>query len=144
METVLIFVGGLLARLLVFVLLLALFATPILAVIYFTQGAIALRRRVAGTVDAGGARFKPGLAYTTAHTWVKRRWGRNVRVGLDDVARRILSGVSSVTLPPPTGTSFTIPSLSETAYRVHRSQLGRSPSVPAPFASRAPSRRRRP
>jgi glycine cleavage system H protein len=100
METLLVFVGGLLARLLVFVLLFALFATPIAAVIYLTQGAIALRRRVAGTVDAGGARFKPGLAYTAAHTWVKQRWGRNVKVGLDDVARRILSGVSSVTLPP--------------------------------------------
>lgn len=100
METVLIFVGGLLARLLVFVLLLALFATPILAVIYFTQGAIALRRRVVGTVDAGGARFKPGLAYTAAHIWVKQRWGRIVKVGLDDVARRILCGVSSITLPP--------------------------------------------
>jgi glycine cleavage system H protein len=100
METLLIFVGGLLARLFVFVLLLALFATPIVAVIYLTQGAIALQRRVAGTVDAGGARFKPGLAYTTEHTWVKRRWGRSVKVGLDDVARRILSGVSSVTLPP--------------------------------------------
>jgi glycine cleavage system H protein len=100
METLLIFVGGLLARLLVFVLLFALFATPIVAVIYLTQGAIALRRRVAGTVDAGGARFKPGLAYTAAHTWLKRRWGRTSRVGLDDVARRILSGVSSIALPP--------------------------------------------
>lgn len=100
METLLIFVGGLVVRLLVFLLLFALFATPIVAVIYLTQGAIALRRRAAGTVDAGGARFKPGLAYTAAHTWVKNRWGRNVKVGLDDVARRILSGVSSITLPP--------------------------------------------
>ena len=100
METALIFVGGLLARLLVFVLLFALFAAPIAAAIYLAHGAIALRRRVAGTVDAGGARFKPGLAYTAAHAWVNQRWGRNVKVGLDDVARRILSGVSSVTLPP--------------------------------------------
>ena len=100
METLLILVAGLLARLLVFVLLFAFFATPIVGVIYLMQGAIALRRRVAGTVDAGGARFKPGLAYTTAHAWVKQRWGRNVKVGLDDVARRILSGVSSITLPP--------------------------------------------
>jgi glycine cleavage system H protein len=31
---------------------------------------------------------------------VKRHWGRSVKVGLDDVARRILSGVSAMTLPP--------------------------------------------
>jgi glycine cleavage system H protein len=99
METLLVLVGGLVARLLVFVLLFALFATPIVAVIYLTQGAVALHRRAAGTVEAGGAHWKPGLAYTAAHTWVKRLWGRNVEVGLDDVARRILSGASSVTLP---------------------------------------------
>jgi glycine cleavage system H protein len=91
METLLILVVGLVARLLVFILLLVLVATPIAAAIYLTQGAMALQRRVAGTVDAGGARWKPGLAYTTAHTWVK---------GLDDVARRVLAGVTSLTLPP--------------------------------------------
>ena len=100
METLLVMVAGLVARLLLFVLLFALFATPVVAAIYLTQGAIALQRRAAGTVDAGGARWKPGLAYTTAHTWVKKLWGRNVKVGLDDVARRIVSGVSSLTLPP--------------------------------------------
>ena len=99
METLIVLVGGLVARLLLFVLLFALFATPIVAVIYLTQGAMALRRRAAGTVDAGGAHWKPGLAYTRAHTWVKKLWGRHAKVGLDDVARRILTGVSSVTLP---------------------------------------------
>jgi glycine cleavage system H protein len=100
METLLVLVGGLVARLLLFVLLFALFAAPIVAAVFLAQGAIALQRRAAGTVDAGGARWKPGLAYTTAHTWVKNLWGRNVKVGLDDVARRIVSGVSSLTLPP--------------------------------------------
>ncbi len=99
METLLILVGGLVVRLLLFVLLFALFATPIAAVVYIAHGAVALRRRAAGTVDAGGANWKPGLSYTAAHTWVKNLWGRNVKIGLDDVARRILSGVSSVTLP---------------------------------------------
>jgi len=100
METLLVFVGGLVVRLLLFVLLFALFATPIVAVVYLAHGAVALHRRAAGTVDAGGAHWKPGLAYTAAHTWVRDLWGRNVKVGLDDVARRILSGVSSLTLPP--------------------------------------------
>jgi len=99
METLLVFVGGLVIRLLLFVLLFALFAMPIAAVVYLAHGAVALRRRAAGTVDAGGAHWKPGLAYTAAHTWVKNLWGRNVKIGLDDVARRILSGVTSITLP---------------------------------------------
>jgi len=100
METMMVLIGGLLVRLLLFVLLFALFATPIVAVVYLAHGAVALHRRAAGTVDAGGAHWKPGLAYTAAHTWVRNLWGRNVKVGLDDVARRILSGVSSLTLPP--------------------------------------------
>lgn len=99
METLLIFVGGLATRLLLFVLLFALFAMPIAALIALAEGATALRRRAAGTVDAGGARWKPGLCYTAAHTWVKRLWGHKLRVGLDDVARRILSGATSLTLP---------------------------------------------
>jgi glycine cleavage system H protein len=100
METLIVLVAGLVARFLLFVLLFAFFATPIVAAIYLTQGAIAIKRRASGTVDAGGARWKPGLAYTTAHTWVKHLWGHSVKVGLDDVARRILSGVTAVTLPP--------------------------------------------
>jgi len=100
METALVLVGGLMARLVAFIFLFVLFATPIVAAIYAVQGAVALRRRVTGTVDAGGVHWKPGLAYTGAHTWVKALWGRNVKVGLDDVARRLVSGVSSLTLPP--------------------------------------------
>jgi len=100
METALVFVGGLMARLVAFILLFALFAMPVVAAIYAVQGVVALRRRVTGTVDAGGARWKPGIAYTSAHTWVKSLWGRTVKVGLDDVARRLVSGVSSLTLPP--------------------------------------------
>jgi glycine cleavage system H protein len=100
METLIVFVTGLVARFLLFVLLFVVFAAPIAGVVYLTQGAIALRHRMAGTVDAGGAHWKPGLAYTAAHAWVKRLWGRKVKVGLDDVARRILAGVSSLTLPP--------------------------------------------
>ena len=100
METTLVMVGGLMARLFLFVLLFVLFATPIVAAVYAVQGVVALRRRATGTVDAGGARWKPGIAYTGAHTWVKSLWGRTVKVGLDDVARRLVSGVSSLTLPP--------------------------------------------
>jgi glycine cleavage system H protein len=99
METTMVFVLGLAIRFLLFVLLFALFATPIVGAIYVTHGAIALRRRATGTVDAGGARWKPGLAYTRAHTWVKKLWGRDVKVGLDDVARRVLAGAWSIALP---------------------------------------------
>jgi len=100
METALVLVGGLMARLVVFILLFALFAMPVVAAVYAVQGVVALRRRATGTVDAGGAHWKPGIAYTGAHTWVKSLWGRTVKVGLDDVARRLVSGVSSLTLPP--------------------------------------------
>jgi glycine cleavage system H protein len=99
METVLILVGGLVARFLLLLLLFALFSAPIVALIYLTKGTAALHHRVAGTVDAGGAHWKPGLTYTAAHAWVRKRWARTVEVGLDDVARRLLAGVSSLALP---------------------------------------------
>jgi len=100
METTLVLVGGLMARLVLFLFLFVLFATPVVAAVYAVQGVVALRRRATGTVDAGGARWKPGLAYTSAHTWVKSLWGRTAKVGLDDVARRLVTGVSSLTMPP--------------------------------------------
>ena len=100
MESVMVFVAGLGIRLLLFVLLFTAFALPVVAVVFAVQGVASLRSRVKGTVDAGGVFYKPGLAYTAAHAWVKRLWGRQVRVGLDDVARRVLSGVSSIALPP--------------------------------------------
>ena len=99
METVMVFFGGLAIRLLIFVLLFAVFATPFALVLFAVQGAGVLRARAKGTVDAGGVHWKPGLAYTPTHAWVKSTWGRTVKVGLDDVARRILSGVSDIVLP---------------------------------------------
>ena len=48
------------------------------------HGVGALRARAKGTVDAGGVFYKPGIVYTSAHAWVKRLWGGQVRVGLDD------------------------------------------------------------
>jgi glycine cleavage system H protein len=100
MESMLVFFGGLAVRLALFVLLFAVFATPIALVVFAAQGVGVLHARNKGTVDAGGVNWKPGVIYTAAHSWMKRVWGRTVKVGLDDVARRILSGASVVTLPP--------------------------------------------
>lgn len=100
METLLVFVVGLIARLLLFVLLFAVFAAILAGAIYAWRGAVAIRARATGTVDAEGAHWKPGLAYTTSHAWIERLLGRGLRIGLDDVARRILAGVSEVVLPP--------------------------------------------
>ncbi|HEX4824104.1 MAG TPA: glycine cleavage system protein H [Candidatus Polarisedimenticolaceae bacterium] len=100
MESVMVFFAGLGIRLLLFVLLFAAFAVPVAAIVFAAQGVVSVRARVRGTVDAGGVFYKPGVAYTAAHAWVKRQWGRQVKVGLDDVARRVLAGVSSIALPP--------------------------------------------
>lgn len=102
MENVLIFFGGLVVRLLALLLLFALFSVPVVAAVYAWQGAHALRDRARGTVDAGGGvHWKPGVLYSKAHTWVEKTWGEAVRIGVDDVARRILAGATAVTLPPP-------------------------------------------
>jgi len=100
MESVMVFVVGLGIRFLLLILLFAIFAAPIGAAILAVQGVTELRARAKGTVDIGGVFWKPGVSYTAAHSWVKKIWGRTVKVGLDDVARRILTGASRIDLPP--------------------------------------------
>jgi glycine cleavage system H protein len=100
MESVMVFLVGLLLRFLLLVLLFTLFALPVAGAVFAIHGVGLLRARAGRTVDAGGVGFKPGVAYTAAHAWIKHLWGRTVKIGLDDVARRVLSGASSISLPP--------------------------------------------
>lgn len=93
-------VGGLLLRFLAFVAILFLLSLPILAALYTYEAFRALRARRLGEVDLGGVRFRPGLIYTPSHTWLGRKRRGAVRLGLDDVAQRIVAGKTSVLLAP--------------------------------------------
>jgi glycine cleavage system H protein len=89
--------GGVVVRLFLTLLLLAAIAVPVIlwAELWSRIRAGSLRRRV---WPVEGLSWRDDVAYSTGHTWVRRRWGRLV-VGIDDVARQIVAPARSVTLP---------------------------------------------
>jgi glycine cleavage system H protein len=95
-----VFLGGLAARLgIVLAVMLALLVPVVLA-----AGAIrafqAVRLRAQGFRAAGHLRFRGGLLYAPTHTWIRPE-GERLRVGLDDLAQRLLPWAVAVELPRP-------------------------------------------
>ena len=92
-----IFAAGLVARLGIVLALMVVLLVPVLAI----AGAMKLGKsaglRMAGYRNAGGLRFRNGLLYAPGHTWVASD-GNRVRVGLDDLAQRILPWTVAVKL----------------------------------------------
>jgi glycine cleavage system H protein len=100
-ESIGIFLGGLAVRfgLLVAVLLVLTVIFLIgLAAVRLVQ---ALRRSVLGLGTADGLAWKRSGYYAPGHTWVESRGAQGIRVGFDDLAQRVLSHVTAITLPPP-------------------------------------------
>ena len=93
-----IFVGGLAARLgIVLVVMLALLV-PVLLAAGAVRAFQALRLRVQGYRPAGALRYRSGLLYAPTHTWLRPE-GERLRVGLDDLAQRLLPWAVAVSLP---------------------------------------------
>lgn len=96
-----IFLVGLLARLGLAVLFAALFIVPILLSIEAWRGAGWLRRRLLGLTEVGGFPWMSGLYYAPGHTWLRKGWARGLRVGIDGLAQRLIPDVRGVVLPKP-------------------------------------------
>lgn len=94
------FVGGIAARLGIVLLAMAAILVPALLVFGLLRGVAWARRRAQGLQRAGNLRFRPGLLYAPGHTWVRREKGQ-ARVGVDDLAQKILPWAVSVRLPKP-------------------------------------------
>ncbi len=101
LESIGVLVVGLVARFGLLLLVLALLAIIFFAGLSLVRGAGFLRRRVLGLSTVEGLTWKRGLYYAPGHTWVQWKSGNLVRVGLDDLAQRLLPGVSSLRLPQP-------------------------------------------
>ncbi len=52
-------------------------------------------------MDVGGLELAEAHHYARGHTWLARRRGGAVRVGLDEIAGRLLHGPTAVSLPRP-------------------------------------------
>lgn len=98
LESALVFLAGLLARLALMILVMAVFAVPILLALKTWGGATAVWQRAHGLRRVAGLAWRSGLRYAPGHTWVQAN-GR-LRVGLDGLAQRILGEASEVMLPP--------------------------------------------
>ncbi len=95
-----VFLAGLLARLGIVVGVLLLLAVPVALLGGGVRAFRALRLRAMGYRSAGALRFRDGLRYAPGHTWI-RPDGQRFRVGLDDLAQKLLPWAVAVELPRP-------------------------------------------
>jgi glycine cleavage system H protein len=95
-----VFAAGALARLGIFLAALAVLAIPALAIALMTRWFGRLRRRALKLSDAGGFTFSGMVSYAPGHTWVAPS-RRGLRVGVDDLAQRLLPWAGRIELPMP-------------------------------------------
>jgi glycine cleavage system H lipoate-binding protein len=77
-------------------LAVAAVAAGIIAAVRLGRAAV---RRAEGVQSVGGLRFKADLYYAPGHTWLAQAGSDKVKVGLDDLATRLLPNPSEVQLP---------------------------------------------
>jgi glycine cleavage system H protein len=98
-ETVGIVFVGLVLRLLIVLLGLAVIVIPIVALFMALRLSGSLRDRVRGVVHVGNLLWRRGLLYASGHTWLKEEKGA-LRVGMDDLAQRLFPAPAALRLAP--------------------------------------------
>lgn len=101
LQSVGVFLVGLLARLGLFLAMVAVLVLPALAVALVLHGLGVRRRRTLGLRRVAGLLFRPGVAYAPGHTWLRSRRSGALEIGLDDLAQRLLPSVTAAELPRP-------------------------------------------
>src|SRR5512135_1894767 len=92
----LVFLAG---RFLLLLLVLAVLTVVFLAGLALVRAVDGLRRRALGFARVDGLVWRRGFAYAPGHTWLDRRKAGSVRVGLDDLAQRLLARTTAIRLP---------------------------------------------
>jgi glycine cleavage system H protein len=100
-ESALIFLAGLVVRFLIALAGLAIVVIPIVAVFMAVRYFREMRDRVHGLEHAGNLLAMRGLYYAPGHTWIKDESPTTVRVGLDDLGRRLLTGIRALRVAEP-------------------------------------------
>ncbi len=93
-----IFLAGLFARFGIFLVMVAVLVVPALAIAFAAHAVEKRRRRTLGLRAVGGLMYRPGARYAPGHTWLLARSSGSFAVGVDDLAQRLLPGVSAVEL----------------------------------------------
>ena len=98
-EMLSVLVGGLVVRLALLVVGAAVLALPIALVVEAVKAITRVRRRRLGLEPVDVLVWTPRVSYAPGHTWVRRAGLRKLRVGLDDLAQRVLSFADAIELP---------------------------------------------
>ena len=98
LQTVGVFLTGLLARVGLFLAMLAVLVIPALAIALVIRGVSVRRQRALGLRRVAGLLYRPEVFYAPNHTWLHRRSSGALELGIDDLAQRLLPSVSAVEL----------------------------------------------
>jgi glycine cleavage system H protein len=98
LTTIGVFLAGLAARLGIVLAIALVLLAPVMLALGAGKVLGAIRMWMEGYRSAGNLRFRGGLAYAPGHTWVKPE-GSALKVGLDDLAQRLLPWTVAVEMP---------------------------------------------
>lgn len=129
-----VFLAGAVARLGIFLAMLAVVVLPALAIALVIRAIQARRERALGLRRVAGLWFRPDAFYAPGHVWLRERGGRRLagalELGVDDLAQRLLPSVSAVELAHAGATV----EKGETVAVLHGG--GRAVRIPAPISGR--------
>jgi glycine cleavage system H protein len=127
-QSVGVFVLGVVARFGLFLAMVALVVLPALVIALAIRGRAARRERALGIREVEGVPFRPDLYYAPGHLWLHvREKGRGgLELGLDAIAQRLMPSVTAVELANP-GTRV---ARGEAIATLHGG--GRALAIPAP------------
>jgi glycine cleavage system H lipoate-binding protein len=129
LQSIGVFVLGVVARFGLFLAMVAVVVVPALAIALAIRARERRRERALGLQEVDGVPFRPDLFYAPGHLWLHRRGsGRGLELGLDGIAQRLMPSVTAVDIARP-GTRV---SRGDTVATLHGG--GRALEIPAPFA----------
>jgi glycine cleavage system H lipoate-binding protein len=99
LETMGVFLAGLFVRAGLVIGVIAVLSLPVMLAALVLRAAEELKRRNLGLRDVAGLLFRPELWYAPNHTWLARRKGGTLAVGLDDLGLRLMPSVTGVEVP---------------------------------------------
>jgi glycine cleavage system H lipoate-binding protein len=99
LQTIGIFLLFLAARFAVLLIVLAALTVVFLAGLAVVRLVERARRRALGLIRVDGLMWRPGIYYSSGHSWLQWRGADTLRVGLDDLAQHVLARVTEVLLP---------------------------------------------
>lgn len=100
LESGAVLIAGLAIRMGLLLVVLAALSVPVFLLLTGMKGVDAVRRRLQGVMRVGHLFWSDKVYYAPGHTWVRPVGLRRVRVGLDDLARRLFQEPLALTLAP--------------------------------------------